>query len=538
MTESGYLLKWFNVNYWRTKYFNRIKNALKLKDRDQLWTFDIIQFPYAIHNTILRQPESDYSNRPKNLKPRISVLFAYNASGDYLQPFFVYPLNFYDENDKDESNPNEYYSQNGFISPQVFDHWLHKCFLPYVKQQQQQKTTTEHMKMNILMLFCAKLSLIDKQTYFNFKKEQKNDQHISLSFFTCPFETFIPFNLLFKENLRKRQVDLFLDSWRKCTCRLGLSYQFKCVSKQQFFNIFMDTFQMCIEEIGNNQNISSLNKMNNSPNTKSMNNSSVQHFSQKMINTFEQCKLWPLHNEDYEEFFTNLSINHSTDASKKSSSDYFMQDAEDTEQEQSMMMVDQEGEEEEDVESDDEDYEESVEPASKRARTTTTTTTKKTQQRTKKQQHQNLADYINTNKNQIYDMIKTEIKENLPPPASTVVSKAKQKEVSFKLSKEDKLMSLVKDLVHCCLTINNSNKSQVGGKNNGFLSSEKENNYQKVFDTIAEKSASNLQLVQELMSRFAKKSTNNNNNYTNNNEQAREIAVDKLSDLLCNHYTK
>lgn len=150
-----------------------------------------------------------------------------------------------------------------------------------------------------------------------------------VNLFSIGHESQMPFELLFKKNLRKRQTDLFLDSWRKVTTKLGLSFQFKCTSKQQFFNLFMDAFQNCIEEIGNensnnvcstttsdlfvtpsvsatstNTEISVADSMvqNTVDNNEiPMSQSSVQHFRAKMASSFEQCKLWPISDEDYEE---------------------------------------------------------------------------------------------------------------------------------------------------------------------------------------------------------------------------------------------
>ncbi len=152
--------------------------------------------------------------------------------------------------------------------------------------------------------------------------------------------------MFFKENLRKRQSDIFLDSWRKVTCRLNLSYQFKCKSRQQFFNIFTDTFQNCIEEIGLNSNTSQSSEI--------LNNSSVHHFRDKMISTFEMCKLWPLNYEDYKEHFENMqkltSKNGKTgEETVKQNGDYYLEE-EDNEEEEA------EGEENDENETGDESH--------------------------------------------------------------------------------------------------------------------------------------------------------------------------------------
>lgn len=166
--------------------------------------------------------------------------------------------------------------------------------------------------------------------------------NLRVNLFSIAHETQMPFELLFKKNLRKRQTDLFLDSWRKVTTKLGLSYQFKCTSKQQFFNLFMDAFQNCIEEIGNESagvgggcgggDVSAVVPTSSSSSSVTVSNhdlnstvlaeggeamettsesasasvlvsssSYVQHFRAKMANSFEQCKLWPVSDDEYAE---------------------------------------------------------------------------------------------------------------------------------------------------------------------------------------------------------------------------------------------
>ncbi len=195
LTESVYSLKWFNMDFWRTHYFNYVVNDLKITKGDNLWTFDIIQFPYVTHNNVLKQPESDYAHRPKNLKPRVSVLFAFNAAGDYLQPFIVYPPNFDEEQTTTEVAQNEYISPNGFVTCRVFEHWLFKCFLPYIREQNQERTDAAK---NFLLLFCGKLALIDKQLLSLVSAENSNSANLKLNFFTLNSESLQPFGFLLK----------------------------------------------------------------------------------------------------------------------------------------------------------------------------------------------------------------------------------------------------------------------------------------------------------------------------------------------------
>ena len=94
LSENDYLYRWFDTDYWRMSYYNYVKQECKISTPDALWTCDVIHFPYGTATGMLKAPEKDYQSRPRNLKPRISVIFAFSASGDYLSPFVVYPDTF------------------------------------------------------------------------------------------------------------------------------------------------------------------------------------------------------------------------------------------------------------------------------------------------------------------------------------------------------------------------------------------------------------------------------------------------------------
>ncbi len=244
LDESNYFLRWFDEDYWRMEYFNSI-NQHNINSANSLWTFDIIHFPYSPTTGMLRQPEKDHEQRPRNFKPCISVIFAFNAAGDYIQPFFIYPLSFKTDEespsvvgslDSASSLSNESFSQNGNVTSRVFEKWLTECFFPYLSKDL-------HKTTNLLM-YCGKLAVMDE---LNLKLCQTNN----LQLFNISHEKQMPFNLLFQKSSRNRQTDLFLDSWRKATIKHNLNFPMKCKSRLKFFNIFMDAFQNCIEEIGN-----------------------------------------------------------------------------------------------------------------------------------------------------------------------------------------------------------------------------------------------------------------------------------------------
>lgn len=283
LNETEYFLKWSDQEFWRKQYIKYARTQLHLRNSNHLWTFEIIQFPYAIKDGMLRMPESDYSQRPKQLKPRVSVLFAYNVTGDYIAPFFIFPSNFTND---DETTPNEkiecLVSPNGHVTSRIFEHWLYSHFMPYVSSN-----CPDDGNNKILLVMCGKLPLLDKQLYKRVQTENTNvDAKFKLNFFMLPNENLQPFNLLFKEKERKRQVDLFTESWRKVTKQLQLGSQFKCHSRIKFKDIFTEAFQNCIEEIGLHTSQSN--------NLDELNDSFVKYFGKRMSDTFHACKLWPL----------------------------------------------------------------------------------------------------------------------------------------------------------------------------------------------------------------------------------------------------
>jgi hypothetical protein len=333
-------------------YYNYVKQNCKITSPDSLWTFDIIQFPYLPGSGILKAPENEYSKRPLYSKPRISVLFAFSASGDYLTPFIVYPENFkhidgdepISSNTNIESNANECFAPNGYVTCRIFESWLTKLFLPYLSQKK------ANCLSSYLLLFCGKLSVVDTQ---NFKLSTGLSKP-RVNLFAFSSEQQMPFNVLFQKTVRKRQVDLFHDSWSKCTAKLNLSFQFRCKNRAQFFNLFTDAFQNCIEEVGNKEdNLNTSSRVDLVPTSTSFSssqNDSVLNFKNKMIKSFEQCHLWPLNSDEYKVY---------SEAAKKKLEDMEKASADDDmDEEDEGVGVGEDEDEEEDV---DEEMDEEVE---------------------------------------------------------------------------------------------------------------------------------------------------------------------------------
>lgn len=63
----------------------------------------------------------------------------------------------------------------------------------------------------------------------------------------------------------------------------------------------MDAFQNCIEEIGNTESEDIIKDKED------LNTSSVSHFKNKMSDSFQVCKLWPINYENYKEHLENFT---------------------------------------------------------------------------------------------------------------------------------------------------------------------------------------------------------------------------------------
>jgi hypothetical protein len=181
-----------SMNDWQTRYSRKVTNELQITNPNNLWTVEIMQFPYVIRKNELKEPEFDCS--PQLNKPRVSVLFAFNAAGYFPDPFIVYPLEL-DAKDKEASSippaRNEIISQNGLVTSRVFNRWLFEYFLPDVKQNQ--KTCgSKHSNSNILLLYSAKL---DPELRKVQDANAKNNNQ--LNFFTL-HESIHPLKCLFK----------------------------------------------------------------------------------------------------------------------------------------------------------------------------------------------------------------------------------------------------------------------------------------------------------------------------------------------------
>ena len=275
ISESDYLTKWYDIDFWRTSFYSYANNECHLESPDALWSLDILQFPYK--KNLVKEPERPYIVRQgstNNVKPHISVMFAYNAAGDNLEPYFVYPSSFQDTSSL-STNKNQCFASNGYVTSRVLESWLSDLFLPHVRSKNCQKQTH-------LILYSGKLAILDSRM-LNMCKTSDN----FVKFFCLTQEKLMPSNVLFQKVLRNRQVDLFKDSWRKTLINFDMPLHFKCSSTQVFFNLFLDAFQNCIEEIDTE---SFSDKMN----TTSSQTTSAARFEKKIIDSFETCELWPI----------------------------------------------------------------------------------------------------------------------------------------------------------------------------------------------------------------------------------------------------
>lgn len=91
VNENGYLLRRFDEDNWRYYFYELMVNQLRVKSADCLWSIELIEFPVQ-KITMVREPEK-LAGTLNNSRPRITVLFAFNANGEYIQPYFVFPKN-------------------------------------------------------------------------------------------------------------------------------------------------------------------------------------------------------------------------------------------------------------------------------------------------------------------------------------------------------------------------------------------------------------------------------------------------------------
>jgi hypothetical protein len=264
----------------------------------------MIQFPFNTSNFVLKGPEKDYEMRPKNLKPKISVLFAFNSNGDYIEPYFVYPHTFKidkqhsqlneqegegEEEEEEDKISFECSSQNGYVTAEVFRDYINNCFTPSLINKQRNVRSTKRTNNDIVLLYCGKLAIIDcaNLKLCSNKTERKPFQ---IHLFALNDPSVMPFNSLFEKTMRKRQIDIFSESWRK----LSLPNMNKCTNTKDFSMYFNEALNNCIDDIATEYN--PLNKSENGSN---------YYFKTKMIDCFNKCKLWPLKYDDYEVFLQN-----------------------------------------------------------------------------------------------------------------------------------------------------------------------------------------------------------------------------------------
>lgn len=106
--ENAYLLRRFEENIWRYFYYEQMVTKLQIKNANCLWSLELIEFPLqnTSNSSLVREPEklSVAPGTLHNSRSRISVLFAFNANGDYIQPFFIFPKNLVPNQSAENSN--------------------------------------------------------------------------------------------------------------------------------------------------------------------------------------------------------------------------------------------------------------------------------------------------------------------------------------------------------------------------------------------------------------------------------------------------
>lgn len=198
---------------------------------------------------------------------------------------------------------NFFWSSNGSLTFRVFEKWLFEFFEPYLA-----KTYPQEVGRDFALLTNAKLPLIDRETWRRIRghnAEQNN--RVSLHFFGIGREDMLPFNGLFKKTVRNRRVDVMLDSWRKTVHKTtGTSSKLRFESMANFMHLFEDAFQNCIEECVMETEEALLTDNDDVHNTSS---ACVQRLRDKICESFDTLKLWPIKFDDYQEYVNQSNKN-------------------------------------------------------------------------------------------------------------------------------------------------------------------------------------------------------------------------------------
>jgi hypothetical protein len=263
--EHDYLAKWNDIDSWRLAYSSYTRNVCNIQSPSELWTVDVLYFPYK--NQKIKDPKKDI----EATQSAVSVIFSYNALGDNLEPFFVFPMDF----SSTITNSTQFlFTKNGHIDSHVFEMWLLKRFLPYA-------TSKNKDKMN-LILYQGRLPIVNSNV-----TKYCNSHESRVKLFAITREELIPGDFLFSKIIRGRKTDLLKIYWQKTVSNFDSSLNLKCSSTEEFFNLFLDSFQNCMEEINRSDDISSSSiNLPGNPN--------MSKFELKMINSFYHCKFWPV----------------------------------------------------------------------------------------------------------------------------------------------------------------------------------------------------------------------------------------------------
>ena len=265
--EIDYLNKWQNIDFCRTAYLKYAKNICNIQSSKQLWTVEFFYFPYSnqkIQDIKIREFEEAGTSISA-----ISVIFAYNASGDNMEPYFVFPL----ELRNTSTNSTKFlFTKTGQIDSQVFELWLTTFFLPYATEVNKEKIN--------LILYKSRLPIINQNV-----TKLCNSSESKLKLFGITREELIPANFLFSKTIRSRKINLLKSSWKKTIYNFGSSQDLKCPSTEGFFNLFIDYFVDIMEEINKSDDYFTGNGNEDLHTSK---------FELKMIKSFCYCKFWPI----------------------------------------------------------------------------------------------------------------------------------------------------------------------------------------------------------------------------------------------------
>ena len=128
-----------------------------------------------------------------NLTPKVTVIYAFSNTSQFIEPYFIFPNSLRDSSLIDE---NDFYNELGHLTPQIFLSWIEKCFRKKIHSP-------------IILLFCSRLPVLSSSVLSSL-------EHNQIYSYGYPFTRTLPFRYLFERRVRNnRSTNLISELWKK-----------------------------------------------------------------------------------------------------------------------------------------------------------------------------------------------------------------------------------------------------------------------------------------------------------------------------------